>query len=232
MEEFLEPIESVGHGFLHTSPEFALKRALASGVHRLYSIGPCFRAEEEGQHHTAEFTMLEWYRAGAGTPELMDEVEDLVAVAAHSVGRAAPSFVRRSVGSLLSPTLPPDEWMFQWVDQIEPQLTAPTIVYGYPEWQSALAQVKWGTADRFEVYLGGLELANAFAEETDASELRRRWTSTNQARALRGRPAHPIDERFLSAVDRMPRAAGIALGIDRLVMALTDTPHIQDVQIS
>ncbi len=231
MEEHLEPVVVPGLGQLHTSPEFALKRVLAAGLGRIYAMTPCFRREEEGVHHRLEFTMLEWYRTGVGTGELMDEVEALVAAAADAIGAAPPAFARRRVRDLLSPALPPDDWFFQWVDAVEPTLTAPTIVHGYPAWQSALARLRDGEADRFEVYLGGLELANAFAEETDAAELRARWQAVNAARAAAGRAPHPVDEAFLDAVDRMPRCAGIALGVDRLVMALTGAADIGLVQV-
>jgi len=117
------------------------------------------------------------------------------------------------------------------VDRVEPTLTAPTIVHGYPAWQAALSQVRGGVADRFEVFLGGLELANAFGEERDPAVLRRRWEAGNAARAAAGRLPHPIDHGFLEAVGRMPGCAGIALGVDRLVMALLGVDDIARVQV-
>jgi lysyl-tRNA synthetase class 2 len=216
---------------LHTSPEFAMKRILAAGLPRIYQISPCFREEEEGVHHSREFTMLEWYRVGAGTPELMDEVEDIIGAAAAAVEAPVPQFERVGVASLLSPSLPEDEWFFRWVDQVEPSLTAPTMVWGYPPWQAALARKAGSVADRFEVYLGGIELANAFAEEQSSAELRARIAHNAEIRRTSGRVPHPVDESFLAAVDHMPRCAGIALGIDRLVMALTGAHHIAQVQI-
>jgi lysyl-tRNA synthetase class 2 len=230
MEPHLEPVE-VAKLQLHTSPEFAMKRVLAAGLGRIYQMTPCFREEEVGPHHSREFTMLEWYRAGAGTPELMDEVEALIGAAAAAIDKPAPTFERRPVESFLPHDLLPDEWFFQWVDAIEPTLTSPTIVYDYPHWQAALAQRRGRHADRFEVYLGGVELANAFAEELSSDELRRRIARNNAVRQDSGRPPHPIDERFLFAVDRMPRAAGIALGIDRLVMVLTGATELSQVQV-
>lgn len=230
MEPHLEPIR-VGQLQLHTSPEFAMKRVLAAGLHRIYQIGPCFREEEVGQHHSREFTMLEWYCGGIGTQGLMDDVASLIAAAAVAAGRAPPVFDRLPVESLLPHSLPPDEWFFRWVDSIEPTLTKPTIVYDYPAWQSALATIRGRHADRFEVYFGGVELANAFAEEMSAVELRQRIAANDLARTRAGRSPHPVDPRFLAAVDRMPRAAGIALGIDRLVMVLTDASTISQVQV-
>lgn len=230
MEPHLEPVQ-VGSLQLHTSPEFAMKRVLACGLGRIYQIAPCFREEEAGIHHSREFTMLEWYRVGAGTPEIMDEVESIIAAAAQSISQPAPRFERRHVADLISPELPPDEWFFEWVDRVEPTLTGPTMVWGYPEWQAALARNIGSVADRFEVYLGGLELANAFAEETSSAELRARMHEADQIRARSGRPPHPVDAAFLAAVDQMPRCAGIALGIDRLVMALTGANRISEVQV-
>lgn len=230
MEEHLEPV-CAGDAFLHTSPELAMKRVLAAGLHRIYQICPCFRAEEQGVHHRREFTMLEWYRAGAGTPELMDDTEDLIAACAEAVGVPAPRFARVPVSELIDPGLEPDAWFFRWVDEVEPRLSQPTIVYGYPAWQAALATVRDGVADRFEVYLGGLELANAFAEEADPDVIRARFAASATARAAMGRRPHAVDERFLAALPAMPRCAGIAMGVDRLVMALTGAKDIAAVVV-
>lgn len=230
MEEHLEPVRAAG-AFLHTSPEFAMKRALAAGLPRIYQIVPCFRDEEQGVHHSREFTMLEWYRVGAGTEDLMDEVEALVAAAAAAVARPAPRFERRAVAELIDDRGDPDAWFLEWVDRVEPTLIRPTIVHGYPAWQAALARLRGGVADRFEVYLGGIELANAFGEETDPDELRARMSASAERRRAAGREPHPIDEAFLEAVGRMPRCAGIAMGVDRLVMALLEISDIRRVQV-
>ncbi len=235
MEEHLEPVR-VGAAFLHTSPEFAMKRVLASGLLRIYQITPCFREEEVGIHHAREFTMLEWYRVGAGSAELMDEVESLCAAAAQSVGKPAPAFERRAVAELMQQAGHEDDgdeeaWFRTWVDRVEPTLTRPTIVHGYPAWQAALARVCNGVADRFEVYLSGLELGNAFAEEGDPATLRERFAESAMRREAAGRTPHPVDEALIAATPRMPRAAGIAIGIDRLVMALTGAVDIAEVQV-
>ena len=229
-EEHLEPV-AVGRAFLHTSPEMAMKRVLAAGLCRIYQIVPAFREEESGVHHTREFTMLEWYRVGAGTHELMDEVEDLFATCARSVGRDLGSFRRAAVSSLQDPSLEPDAWFRRWVDVVEPSLTGPVIVHGYPAWQSALARIRGTAADRFEVYVDGVEIGNAFAEETDGRELARRLDASNAARMRAGRPTHPVDPLFFEAVSRMPRAAGIAVGLDRLAMVLTGASSIAEVQV-
>lgn len=230
MEEHLEPVAAGPH-FLHTSPEFAMKRVLAAGLCRIYQIVPCFREEEQGRHHSREFTMLEWYRVGAGTAELMDEVEALLGAAAGALGLPAPVFERCAVTSLLEDTGDPDAWFHTWVDRVEPTLTRPVMVHGYPPWQAALARIRGEVADRFEVYLGGIELANAFHEEIDAEALRARWEQANALRVRHGRAPHPIDEALLTATRHMPRCAGIALGVDRLIMALTRTTDISEVQV-
>jgi lysyl-tRNA synthetase class 2 len=229
-EEHLEAVPAA-EGWLHTSPELAMKRILATGLCRIYQITPCFRDDERGIHHSREFAMLEWYRVGAGSAELMDEVESLIQAAAAAVHAVVPPFSRRRVGDLLVDTGTPDDWFYAWVDRIEPTLTEPTIVYDYPVWQAALARLRGGVADRFEVYLSGVELANAFHEELDPAELRQRQEAANAARVAAGRPPHPIDEAFLEAVGRMPRCSGIALGVDRLIMALTSAQSIAEVQV-
>lgn len=243
MESTLEGVPAAD-GWLRTSPEFALKRVVAAGLPRIYEIGPCFRADEHGRWHGREFTMLEWYRAGASLPDLMDEVEALVATAARALGVAPPTrweritvrdLFRRHTGldlahatpAQMSPDDPDDAdhaFFRRWVNDVEPQLTHPTFVTEWPASQAALARVherpEWPVACRFEVFLGGVELANAFLELTDADEQRRRFHASNAARAAEGRPPHPLDERFIAAVGRMPPTSGIALGVDRLVAAL------------
>ena len=235
MEEHLEAV-AVGDKYLHTSPEFAMKRVLGEGLCRIYQIGPSYRDEEIGIHHSREFTMLEWYRANAGTAELMDEVESIVTTAAKAIGVQIPPFTRVSVDALrshagLTKAESEEDWFREWVDHVEPTLKKPVIVHSYPAWQAALAKERRGYADRFEVYLGGLELANCFAEEGDPAIIRQRFHASATKRREMNRPPHPIDEAFLKALPRMPRTAGIAMGIDRLVMALTETPSIDMVQV-
>ena len=131
MEEHLEAV-SVGNRYLHTSPEFAMKRVLCAGLARIYQITPCFREEEVGIHHAREFTMLEWYRVGAGTEALMAEVEDLISVAAKAVGKPAPAFERCRVDTLMAEAGyeekgDKEDWFRTWVDRVEPRLTTPTL---------------------------------------------------------------------------------------------------------
>lgn len=232
LEETLEPVRAEG-GFLHTSPEFALKRVLAAGLPRIYAIVPCFRAEEWGVNHAREFTMLEFYLANARYLDLVPVVEGLVAAAAAAVGRPAPVFARRTVAELFGGAVPEDDDTFYraWVETIEPALTEPTFVLDYPARQAALAEVRGDVAERVEVYLGGLELGNGFSELRDPTELRARFLRSAARRNAQGRVPHPVDEGVIEASGRMPRCAGIAIGVDRLVMALTGAKDIAEVLV-
>jgi len=242
MEEHLFAVPAGDH-FLRTSPEFALKRVLAAGLPRIYEIGPCFRDREHGAWHGREFTMLEWYRAGAGPDEVMDEVEALVAAAAAALDVSPPSTWRRTtvrqlfeqatgidlataIASDLSEHDEPwdDAFLRRWVADVEPGFSGGLFVTAWPASQAALSQVRsdgpWPAAQRFETYLDGVELANGFLELIDPTEQRRRFAASNAARAAAGEAPHPLDEAFVRAVGRMPRTTGIALGIDRLVAVL------------
>jgi lysyl-tRNA synthetase class 2 len=230
MEETLEAVHCEDH-FLHTSPEFAMKHLLAEGLCKIYQIVPCFRAEEEGTHHSREFSMLEWYHVGVGTEALIDETLGLIQSCADALSVQLPPFVRIATSDLLDPNLPEEEWMFTWVDKIEPNLPSGAVVYDYPIWAAALARLRGNVADRFEIYLNGLELANAFHEERDPSIIRNRWEKGNSNRIEQGKEAHPIDHDFLSDIAKMPRCSGIAMGIDRLLMALINIPHITHIHV-
>lgn len=246
MEEHLFPIASEDL-WLRTSPELALKRVLASGLPRVYEIGPCLRGREQGRWHATEFLMLEWYRVGAGLVELMDETEALVRVASRAVGAEDAPFVRLTVaeafahaGLSLSDLEPEDaSWdtaFFRaWVETVEPALPSRCFVRDWPASQAALSEVRddgpTPVAQRFEVYIDGIELANAFLELRDEAEQRRRFAVENAKRRAAGEPEHPVDEAFCEAVGRLPPVAGIALGIERLVAVLTRAEELACVQV-
>lgn len=239
LEATLEPVPA-GDGWLHTSPEFALKRVLAAGLPRIYALGPCFRAEERGRHHNQEFTLLELYRTNAGYRDLPPIVRGLVGAAAAAIGQPPPVFAEATVDALYRrwtsappPSEGPDDdaYFRAWVDQIEPHLTEPTFVLDFPARHAALAEVRGEVAERVEAYLGGLELANGFSELRDPAELRARFLRSAEERRAAGRRPHPVDEGVIQASAQMPRCAGIAVGVDRLVMALTGAADIADVRI-
>ena len=248
-EAQIDAIPSAGW-FLQTSPELCMKRMLAAGYQRIFQICRCWREGERGARHLSEFTMLEWYRCGADYRDIMAETEALVAAAA-----AAPRVSYRGVSVELAPpweritvaeafqrfagTTPEkalaagsfDEIM---VELVEPRLglSRPTFIYDYPACCGALARLKEGDpslAERFELYIGGLEIANAFSELTDPAEQGRRFEAEAKERDLLGKSPYPSPDKFLKALSSMPPAAGIALGLDRLVMVLLDAETIDEV---
>lgn len=249
-ESHIDAIPS-GDWFLQTSPELCMKRMLAAGYERIYQICRCWRAGERGVRHLSEFTMLEWYRAEADYFVLMEETEALVRAAAAapvisyrglSIDIAAPwervtvaeAFQRYGGGASMEEALKAGTFDEIMVELIEPRLglTRPTFIYDYPPCCAALARIRKSdppVAERFELYIGGLEIANAFSELNDAAEQRIRFEAAAAERAFYGKASYPVAEKFLAALDDMPDSAGIALGLDRLVMVLLDAESIDEV---
>jgi len=248
-ESYIDAVAS-GDWFLHTSPELCMKRLLAAGYPRLFQLCRCWRDGERGDRHLPEFTMLEWYRSHCDYHTLMTECEALLRTLAPSgalrwqgqtLDLSAP-WERLSVAEAFSryasvplrQALDSDRFDQHLTQEIEPQLgrTTPTFLIEYPAELAALARHKPDdptVAERFELYLCGLELANAFSELTDAPEQRQRFAHEEAQRRAAGKPPYPSPERFLAELPAMPPAAGIALGVDRLVMLLTDTPRIDEI---
>lgn len=244
MEPHLRAVQS-GSRWLITSPEYHMKRLLASGMPRLFQIVRCFREEEHGPHHTREFTMLEWYRANVGYDALMEDCERLLEHLGplhRGPAKLEGPFERITVAQafhrhagLDAAALSEDDFFRALVDHVEPRIgrDRPTILYEWPARYAALARHKPenpAVALRFELYAAGVELANAFDELRDAVEQRRRLLEEQALRTERGLDVYPIDERFLDAVGRLPPCAGIALGVDRLVMLLCGANSIEEVQ--
>ena len=249
--------------YLHTSPEFAMKRLLAAGSGSIYQIAKVFRNGELGRQHHPEFTLLEWYRVGFDHHQLMDEVEQLINTLSAGFLQLAPSrrwayrelFLHhlaidplRSSAADLSvcatqlgfqtqsmPNDDPDAWLaLLMTHYIEPRLDKDRLVfiYDYPASQAALARIRPEqppVAERFELYLNGLELANGFHELTDAAEQQRRFEQDNRQRIKRGLPAMPVDWHLLAALTHLPDCAGVALGIDRLLMLVSQSTSIDQV---
>ncbi len=236
--------------FLQTSPELCMKRMLAAGYPRIFQICRCWRAGERGSRHLSEFTMLEWYRADADYLVLMEETEALVRGAARapvinyrglSIEISQPweritvaDAFRRYAGTSMWEALEAGTFDELMVERIEPELgtARPTFIYDYPASLSALARLKASdpaVAERFELYIGGVEIANAFSELIDPVEQRRRFEAEALERASSGKLPYPAPEKFLAALASMPEAAGIALGLDRLVMVLLDAGSIDEV---
>lgn len=266
--------------YLHTSPEFALKKLLAAGEPRIFALSHAYRNRERGALHHPEFAMLEWYRAGESYGSVMQDTAALVALAAEVAGAdefrfrerrcdpaAAP--VRLTVaeafaghaGVDLAATLRPegepdrdalaeacrasgiriaadDTWsdMFSrvLVERVEPRLGLgrPTVLDRYPSAEAALARRAPDDprfAERFELYLCGIELANGFGELTDPDEQRRRFEAEMEEKARVYGERYPVDEDFLEALAGMPAASGVALGFDRLVMLAAGAERVEDV---
>ncbi|MBN2645089.1 MAG: EF-P lysine aminoacylase GenX [Desulfuromonadaceae bacterium] len=239
-----------GEQVLHTSPELCMKRLLAAGYPRLFQICHCWRSAERGARHLPEFTLLEWYRAHSDYHSLMDDCERLLTrlipdTQLHYQGQTidlTPPFERLTLAEAfaryaplsLEQALATDQFEELYSDQVEPDLGRgkPTILYGFPASMAALARccpINPHQAERFELYIAGLELANAFSELTDAAEQRQRFEAEEALRRAQGKPGYPLPEAFLRDLAHMPPAAGIALGLDRLVMLLTDATTIDQV---
>ena len=240
--------------FLHTSPELCMKRLMAAGYDKIFQICRCWRERERGSLHLPEFTLLEWYQIGGDYRSLMEECEDLIRSVARTIGvgqkivfrgreiglsepwerisvkEAFRCYARTSVPKSLEKDLF-DEIMVQ---DIEPNLGVerPTFIYDYPAERGALARLKKEdptVAERFELYMGGLELANGFSELVDSEEQKKRFQAENENRQSNGKPIYSMPDKFLAELDDMPPSAGIALGVDRLVMVFLDSETIDDV---
>ena len=246
-----------GRAFLRASPELQMKRLLAAGLGRLYQIGPCFREGERGDRHAPEFTMLEWYRAPGGWEDVLRDAERLVlsaAAALHGAGSARVPFRGGSL-DLAAPweRVPVREAYRRWAGwdpveawdadrfdldmalKVEPALPRDraVVLFGYPAQAASLARLSPDdprVAERWELYLGGMEIANAFGELADPAEQRRRFEAARDEKIACGEPPMPLDEDFLADLARMPPAGGAALGVDRLAMVLLDAPDIDSVR--
>ena len=245
--------------FLQSSPEFAMKRLLAAGSGDIYQLGKVFRAGEEGGRHNPEFTMLEWYRLGCSLTELMDEVRQLVTEvlgARVSVTHTYRDLFRdvldldpftastddlaqcaRNHIDLATLTLDRDDWLDLLMSHcVEPTLRNRGMVFvrDYPPTQAALARCSGEgrdrVAERFELYVDGVEIANGYHELRDPVELRRRADADNVRRRELGRPHRELDERLVAAMESgLPDCSGVALGVDRLLMLQRGAPHIAEV---
>jgi elongation factor P--(R)-beta-lysine ligase len=249
--------------YLQTSPEFPMKRLLASGSGPIYQICKVFRDDEHGRKHNSEFTMLEWYRPGLDLKALMHETADLLATClAHRFGEIRPvvlsykhAFQDRLEINPLQATLKQlkdtahrvglnldlGDDRLGYMDLlfshfVEPSLgfDAPVFLTDFPPEMASLAKVKQDeegelVAARFEVYIEGLELANAYDELLDAEVLASRFEGDNAERAQQGLPVMPTDQYLLAALPHMPECSGIALGIDRLLMVVMNQVKIDQV---
>lgn len=237
--------------YLIMSPEFSIKKLLAAGIGNCFEITKCFRNEEEvSSLHNPEFTMLEWYRINADYTDVMADFEDLFIKiigstklkyqgktydlkkpwARISVAEAFRRFAGKDVLKVS------DEDFYKiFFNEIEPRLAEskkPFFIYDYPISQASLSRPKKEDprfAERFEVFVAGLELGNCFSELTDADEQKMRFESDKKERKRLGKSDYPIDEDLISALrSGLPPVSGIAVGVDRLIMLAADTADISD----
>jgi lysyl-tRNA synthetase class 2 len=244
--------------YLQTSPEFAMKRLLAAGSGSIYQICKAFRNEQAGRQHNPEFTILEWYRVGFDHHALMAEMDEFLQFILHTNLAEKLTYkeifekylqinpheitkeelrnlaIKKGINDISG--LDVDDWLAILLTHlIEPELGTdrPLFIYDFPASQAALAKInKNNIAERFEVYIKGIEIANGFHELNDGAEQRRRFLADLKKRRELNLPDIPIDENFLAALDSgFPNCAGVALGIDRLLMLLMNTNSIKDVII-
>ena len=252
-EKYITPF-TVNGWFLSTSPEMHMKRLLAAGYSKIFQICHCFRKNERGQLHNPEFTMLEWYRVGADYMGIIQDTERLICAVANKLCSGSTIFYQgkkidltppwprlkvrdaflRSAG--WDPFTRLDEERFD-VDLIEKVIPSfvpnrPTVLLDYPVAMASLARLRPGSppvAERAEVFIGGLELANAYSELNDAAEQEKRFKQEIEALKREGKHSVTLPQRFLEALPRLPGCGGIALGVDRLVMLFCDAISIDEI---
>ena len=254
--------------YLHTSPEFAMKRLLASWQVPIYQICPVFRDNEIGVRHNIEFTMLEWYQPNYSLDDMAGELNELLtALYGHPMVMSHYRYVdafmdfvgihplTASLSALQA--VAEDRGLIgfdfndaddseanrrqSWLDllfshAVEPNLghDLPTLIIEYPPATAALAKTaldKEGNtiAKRFELYINGIEIANAYDELADGPALRARFEQDNQLRHRHGLPKMPIDEHLIAASDDLIPCSGIAVGVDRLLMVITGAKTLEEV---
>ncbi len=245
--------------YLQTSPEFGMKRLLAAGLEAIYQIGPAFRSGEVGAFHNPEFTMVEWYQVGddlqRGIQLLSDLVQVVIKTPPAEIATYQSVFLSHTGCDPLAAPIDdfadaarrlklsvPDDWSGDkddWLhlifsECVQPQLghERPIIVTHYPASQSALARISpdGKTAERFELFIQGIELANGYHELVDPDELDLRNRSVNAERTADGKAALPGESRLLEAMRAgMPACSGCALGLDRLVMIAVGAKSLDEV---
>lgn len=240
--------------FLQTSPELCMKRLLCAGYPRIFQICKSFRKKERGNRHLPELTLLEWYTANTSYLEIMDQCEELIRYIGLTIGRGESidyqgkqidlknSWTRMSVeeafntyaSTSLEKALSQNCFDETIAFEIEPHLGIgkPLFLFDYPASQRAFSKLKHkepSIAERFELYIQGIEICNAFSEITDPDEQKKQFEEELNERKKSDKSVYPMPEKFLKALNDMPEASGNALGIDRLVMLFADTTIIDDV---
>ncbi|MCL2140119.1 MAG: EF-P lysine aminoacylase EpmA [Dehalococcoidia bacterium] len=240
--------------YLITSPELHMKRLLAAGYGPIFQVSRCFRKGEQGRLHNPEFNLLEWYRPDSDYTEVIHDVEQLIAEIATAFQSSpfltyqgttvdiSPPWPRLSIREAfraLAGWDPTESYNAERFDndmalKVLPALDTrrPLVLNEYPAPAASLARLKYGEpalAERAEVYIGGMELANAYSELTDVSEQRQRFKKEIAQIELEQGKKLPLAESFLEALNYLPECSGIALGLDRLVMLFCNATHIEEI---
>ena len=251
--------------YLHTSPEFPMKRLLAVGSGAIYQICKVFRQAEAGRNHNPEFTMIEWYQPDMQYHKLMQQVDalvrcllqdklsledtqffsykdiflNLIGINPHTANESDLYTVieKNKIQLYQSDTSLTKDALLDLImtHLIQPALpkNAPIFIYDYPATQAALANIrkeKINLAERFELFINGVELANGYQELLDAEEQQQRFENENSARANSGMESIPIDGNLIAALRHgLPMVSGVALGLDRVLMLATGVTSINDV---
>lgn len=231
-----------GMGYLHTSPEYRMKRLIADGIGDIYQMGHVYRHEELGPLHNPEFTMVEWYRMGA---EYKNFIEETLTFIRLFLGDLPTTYITYkealetySTGPVSKYHPEADSWdidtqlQLLMTFEVEPHLgkNCLCVLDRFPASQAALSQIKDGVAERFEIYYNGIELANGYHELTDPIEQRKRLLDANQKRLALGKKTLPMDELFIQALERgLPDCCGVAVGFDRLLMLQLNKSTIADI---
>jgi len=256
LETHIDAPRSEG-AWLRTSPEFHMKRLLVEGVAPIFQIGPCFRRDECGSRHNPEFTMLEWYRLACNYMDILTETQELLIDIFETVlGSATFTYNNRSIALAQeweiitvqdafkryagwNPLANWNEERFELdlMHKVEPALPCdrPCVLKDYPLPAAALARPALNgepAAERWELYIAGLEISNTYSELCDIEEQKKRFEISTQQRAALGKEFYPADHAFLAALEKgLPACAGSALGFDRIMMLICDTPRISDVRL-
>ena len=245
----MNPSDGRDVSYLRASPELQMKKLLAAGMDRIYQIGPCFREGERGSRHNPEFTMIEWYRKGATYLDIKDDLVSLVSGLMSSredfrreTKDASDGFATLAVRDAYRKYAGWDPWEGAWdqdrfdfdmATKIEPAIKAlggGVFLTDYPPQAASLAKLRGDVAERWEFYWDGMELANCFTELCDREEQLRRFEAAKAARQELGESDYPIDREFIACLPQIGSAAGVALGVDRLVMVLTKAKEISAVR--
>ena len=255
-EEHIDCPPVVGGGYLRASPELQMKKLLAAGMDKIYQIGPCFREGERGSRHNPEFTMIEWYRRGANYLDIKRDLESLLeglGVADSRSGRAEGENILLRVRDAYLRYAGWDPWEGDWdqdrfdfdmatkIELAIKELGGGVFLMDYPPQAASLAKLTTTRptannsrpttyAERWEFYWDGMELANCFTELCDRDEQKLRFEKAKEARKLLKEADYPIDSEFIDCLPKIENAAGVALGVDRLVMVLTKMKEISAVR--